>query len=167
MTEDKNVLVITRVFDAPVEKVWKYWTDEQLMKKWWGPKDFTAPHASIDFRVGGKYLNCMRGAAEPGGAVKDFWSTGIYKEIVPMKKIVVTDSFADEKGNVVPATEYGMKGFPLELEVTIEFEDMGDKTKMTLRHAGIANIDDAMRTGMTQGWNQSFDKMAEALNGKK
>lgn len=49
-------ITISRVFDAPREKVWKAWTDPELIKKWWGPKDFTAPRIEIDFRVGGKYL---------------------------------------------------------------------------------------------------------------
>ncbi len=167
---NKNVLVITRIFDAPIETVWKFWTEPEMLKKWWGPKDFTAPHISIDFRVGGKYLSCMRGKPMPDAPERDFWSTGTYREIIPMKKIVVTDSFADEKGNVVSAEHYGMKGFPMELEVTFMFEDLGDplrreasKTKMTLKHAGIANIDEEMRKGMEQGWGQSFDKLAESL----
>jgi len=55
-----NKLVIERVFDAPVARVWKAWTDPEQVKKWWGPKIFTAPLVSIDFRVGGTYLYCMQ-----------------------------------------------------------------------------------------------------------
>lgn len=172
--EDKNVLIIERIFDAPVETVWKYLSDPEMLKKWWGPANFTCPAAEIDFRVGGKYLSCMRGSPAEGAPVQDFWSTGTYKEIVPMKKIVVTDSFADEKGNVVPSTHYGMEGFPLELQITFEFEEMDgppsheasggqSKTKMTLRHEGIKDISDEMRSGMDQGWNESFDKIAHAI----
>src|SRR5512145_956811 len=91
-------LVITRVFDAPRELVWKAWTDPERFKLWWGPESFTAPACEIDLRVGGKYLACMR---SPEG--QDYWSTGVYRDIVPMKRIVYTDSFADDKGNVVPA----------------------------------------------------------------
>lgn len=96
-------LVLTRVFDAPRERVWKAWTQPEEVKRWWGPKGFTAPFVTIDFRVGGKYLYCMRA---PDG--KDYWSTGVYREIVPLEKIVATDSFADPEGNVVSATHYGM-----------------------------------------------------------
>jgi uncharacterized protein YndB with AHSA1/START domain len=71
-------LVITRIFDAPREKVWKAWTDPERVKRWWGPKDFTAPVIKIDLRVGGKYLYCMRSPE-----VKDFWSGGIFQEVVP------------------------------------------------------------------------------------
>jgi uncharacterized protein YndB with AHSA1/START domain len=99
----KQELFITRIFDAPRERVWKAWTEPELMKRWWGPKGFTTPYCEIDLRVGGKFLYCMR---SPEG--KDYWSTGVYREIVRLERIVCTDSFADEKGNVVPATQYGM-----------------------------------------------------------
>ena len=159
--QNKNELVITRVFDAPVATVWKYWTEPDLLKKWWGPKIFTCPFVKIDFRVGGKYLSCMRGSPVEGAPVQDFWSTGTYKEIVPVKKIVATDSFADEKGNVISASHYGMEGFPMELEVTIMFEEKDGKTTMTLRHVGMPAGEN--HNGANQSWNQSFDKLAEIL----
>lgn len=160
---DKNELVIERIFDAPIETVWKYWTEPEYFKKWWGPKIFTCPTVSIDLKVGGKFLGCMRGT-EGDYKDKDFWSTGTYKEIIPMKKIVVTDSFADERGNVVSSDHYGMKGMPLTMLVTVMFEEMPDgKTKMTLRHQGIKDIPDEHRKGMDQGWRESFDKMAAVL----
>src|SRR5688572_15941050 len=154
-------LIINRVFDAPVEVVWRAWTEPDQAKKWWGPKNFTAPTIQIDFRVGGKYLFCMRGAG-PDGKVQDFWSTGAYKEIVPNRKLVMTDSFADAEGNVVPASYYGMSGdFPLELEITITFQEDNGKTTMILRHAGMP----AGQEGdlAKQGWNESLDKLAESL----
>ena len=70
-------LLITRTFDSPRELVWKAWTDPERVKRWWGPKGFTAPFCKIDLRVGGVCLNCMR---SPDG--KDYWSTGVYREIV-------------------------------------------------------------------------------------
>ncbi|MCL7413087.1 MAG: SRPBCC domain-containing protein [ANME-2 cluster archaeon] len=99
-TEERE-LVITGIFDAPCEKVWKAWTDPESVKPWWGPKGFTSPVCKIDLRVGGKYLFSMR---SPEG--DDFWSTGVYREIVPLERIVATDSFADENGNVVPEHEH-------------------------------------------------------------
>jgi uncharacterized protein YndB with AHSA1/START domain len=125
-------LVITRVFDAPRELVWKAWTDPEHLMRWWGPKYFTSPACKIDLRVGGRYLFCMR---SPEG--KDFWSTGVYREIVEPERIVWTDSFADEKGNPVPASHYGLPGdWPEEMLVTVTFDEHQGKTKMTLRHAG-------------------------------
>jgi uncharacterized protein YndB with AHSA1/START domain len=166
MTESKNTpteapsereLVITRLFNAPRELVWKAWTEPEHMKHWWGPQNFTAPVCKIDLRVGGTYLYCMR---SPEG--QDYWSTGVYREIVPPERIVCTDSFADEQGNRVPASHYGMGGdWPSELLVTVTFEEHEGKTKFTLRHAGIpaGEMSDLTRAG----WNESFDKLAEAL----
>jgi uncharacterized protein YndB with AHSA1/START domain len=155
--QNKKELTITRIFDAPRELVWKAWTEPERFKRWWGPKDFTAPFCTIDLRVGGVYLNCMRW---PDG--KDYWSTGVYREIVPMERIVYTDSFADEKGNVVPATHYGMSAdIPLEMLVTVTFEEQKGKTKMTLRHVGLPP---GTHSDMANaGWNESFDKLAQSL----
>ena len=155
--KNKNELTITRIFDATRERVWKAWTEPELFKRWWGPKYFTAPVIKIDFRVGGKYVYCMRGPDN-----KDYWSTGVYREIVPMERIVYTDSFSDEKGNVVSASHYGLTGdFPLELRVTVTFEELKGRTKMTLRHVGIP--EGQMRDLTRAGWSGSFDKLAESI----
>jgi len=127
------------------------------VKRWWGPKGFTAPFCKIDLRVNGVLLYCMR---SPDG--KDYWSTGVYREIVKPERIVCTDSFADERGNVVPATHYGMSAdFPLEMLVTVTLEEHEGKTKLTLIHVGIPSGAD--RDGAHKGWNESFDKLAEHL----
>jgi uncharacterized protein YndB with AHSA1/START domain len=123
-------LVIERIFDAPRELVWKAWTEPEQLMRWWGPKGFTAPAAEMDFRVGGKYLFAMRSPEFHEGQV--LWSTGVYREIVPFERIVCTDCFADERGNVVPATYYGMNAdTPLEMLVTVTFEEHEGKTKLT------------------------------------
>ena len=153
----KGGVVITRIFDAPQERVWKAWTDPEQVRRWWGPRGFTTPVFQTDFRVGGALLYCMR---SPEG--KDYWGTGVYREIVPAKRIVYTDTFADEKGNVVPATYYGMSSeIPLEMLVTVTFENQDGKTKMTLKHDGLPAGKD--REGAQVGWSESFDKLAESL----
>lgn len=156
-TAEEQALVITRVFDAPREIVFKAWSEPERLMRWWGPKGFTTPVCKIDFRVGGRFLNCMR---SPEG--QDIWSTGVYEEIVAPERIVCTDSFADEKGNVVPASHYGMTGeIPIEMRISVTFEDLGGKTKMTLRHAGLPAGEHF--SGANEGWNQFFDKLAEEL----
>jgi uncharacterized protein YndB with AHSA1/START domain len=153
----EQVLVITRVFDAPRELVWKAWTECKRVMLWWGPKGFTTPFCKIDLRVGGVYHNCMR---SPEG--RDYWSTGIYREIVPLERMVCTDSFADKEGNVVPATNYGMSAdFPLEMLVKVTFEEVGGKTKLTLTHVGLPSGEDF--DNCRTGWNESFDKLAETF----
>ena len=155
-------LLITRIFDAPRELVWKAWTEPKQVMRWWGPKIFTSPSCKIDFGVGGKYLFCMRSNSGPEVWRKGIWSTGTYKEIVPLERIVCTDCFADERGNIVPAAQYGMgEDFPLETLVTVTFEKIqGNKTKMTLRHEGLPG---GIKDDAGTGWSESFDKLAQVL----
>jgi uncharacterized protein YndB with AHSA1/START domain len=78
-------LIVTRVFDAPIELVWKAWTNPEHIMRWWGPEGFTSPSAVIDFREGGMALVCMRAPKEFGG--QDMYSTWAYEKIVPMERI--------------------------------------------------------------------------------
>ena len=152
----QNEIVINRVFNLPVSIVWLAWTDAEYFKKWWGPRGFTCPSSKMEARVGGKYLNCMRG---PDG--KEYWSTGMVKELIPERKLVITDSFSDEKGNIKPASEYGMPGdWPKELLITVYLEEADGATKMKLKHQGIPN---EMREDCIKGWNESFDKLEENI----
>ncbi len=153
-------LVIRRTFDAPSKRVWKAFTDPGELRGWWGPKGFTTPFFSLDLHVGGVFRYCMR---SPEG--KDYWGTGVIREVVTGKRIVYTDSFADEKGNVVPATYYGLNpDTPLEMLATLTFEGANGKTKVTLRHAGLPIGPD--RDGAAQGWNEMFDKLAASLESR-
>src|SRR5579883_3431147 len=98
-------LVIERMFNAPVELVWRAWTEPEHFMKWWGPSIFTCPVCKIDLKVGGKYLWAMRW---PDG--RDNYNAGGYVEIIPLKKIVLKMNFSDKDGNVVPASYYGLTG---------------------------------------------------------
>lgn len=156
----QKTITITRIFDAPRARVWEVWTNPEHLKKWWGPKDFTAPVIKNDLRTGGKFLYAMHG---PAGSDfdKDMWSGGEYKEVVPMEKIVSTDDFMDEKGNVISPSEYGMPGDWGQMVVTVTFEDAGEgKTRLTIVHEGHpAEFADNANTG----WNESLDKFAAVL----
>lgn len=152
-------VVVTRVFSAGPERVFEAWTTPGLLQRWWGPKDFTAPVCKVDLKKGGKYHFCMR---SPEG--RDYWSTGVYREIEPPNRLVMSDSFADEKGNVVPAAHYGMGGnWPMEMLVKVTFEDREGGTKMTLVHSVGAAIPSQDLENMKSGWSQSFDKLAEVV----
>src|SRR6185437_15131487 len=121
-------MVVTRVFDAPRELVWKAWTDPKYVMQWWGPKGFTAPVCEMDFRVGGKFLCCMKA---PDG--QEFWNGGEYHEIVPHEKIVSSMYFSDSEGNKVEPAQLGIEHEAIEgaHDVTI-FEDLGNgQTKLT------------------------------------
>jgi uncharacterized protein YndB with AHSA1/START domain len=151
-----KTVFITRVLHASVRKAWEAWAEPEQFKKWWGPKDYTCPSASIDFKVGGRYLAAMKGPDE-----KEVWSTGVYKEIDPLKKIVCSDNFSDDKGNKVPASHYGIPGtWPDDVIISVSFEEIGKSTKMTMQQEGIP---EAMYDDCVTGWQQSFDKMESSL----
>lgn len=155
---DAGALVISRIFNAPRTLVWQVWTQPEHLMRWWGPQPFTAPIIKSDFRVGGKYLFCMR---SPDG--QDYWSTGVFQEIAEPERIVATDSFADAAGNAVPASHYGMPGdFPLEMLVTTTFEELGDQTRLTVRQAGMPAGD--IRANAELGWGSSLDKFAQVVD---
>lgn len=150
-------LTLTRIFHAPREIVFRAFSDPEQMKRWWGPKGFTLPICEVDFRVGGRSFSCMR---SPEG--KDYCGVGVYKEIVEPERIVVTDSFADENRNIVPATDYGMNSdMPLEMLITVTLENVVEGTMLTLTHEGIPPGDD--REDARQGWSESLDKLSEYL----
>ncbi len=157
----RNELLVTRVFDAPIERVWKAWSDPREVRKWWGPKGFTAPHVTSDFRMGGKFLYCMHGTGLDG-VERDYWSTGKFLDILPMQKIMMSLIFADKHGQPVPASHYGMPGkWADETRLTATFEFAKDgKTRLTIRQTGIPN---EMLEVSSIGWNQSLDKFAEVL----
>ena len=153
----ESAILITRTFDAPRELVFKAFIEPERMMRWWGPKDYTTPYCRIDARPGGATHCCMR---SPEG--KDYWSIGTYREVVAPERIVVTDSFSDPEGNVVPASYYDMGDeWPLEMLITLEFEEEDGGTKLTIRHEGIPAGEDSEMCGM--GWSESFDKLDEYL----
>ena len=125
--------------------------------RWWGPKGFTTPRCTIDFRVGGAWHLCMR---SPEG--RDYWCKGVYREIVVPELIVSTDCFADEAGNLVPPTHYGMSAdVPAEMLLTIRFAEQAGKTRLTLQQSLPLSL--AERIGAVEGWSQSLDRLAAEL----
>ena len=151
-------MVVTRVFDAPRELVWKAWTDPQYVMQWWGPKGFTAPVCKIDFRVGGKFLCCMK---SPDG--QEGWTAGEYHEIVPHEKIVYSMYFADSNGNEVDPAQYGIEHEAIDdARDMVIFEDFGNgQTKLTM--IGNETMEDAKNSGQLEGWNQLLDKVAAVI----
>jgi len=148
----KDAVVIERIFDASVDLIWQMWTQPDHFKEWYGPEGFTVPVAEMDVRVGGKRLVCLE---SPDGSMK-MWMTGEYVEVVSNERLVYTDSMSDENGNVISPSAMGMPdGHPETTEVTVLFEDVGGRTKMTMTHAGVP----ADSPGAT-GWNQAFAKLA-------
>jgi len=153
-------MVITRVFDAPRALVWEAWTNPNYVMQWWGPKGFTSPVCKIDFRVGGKFLCCMR---TPDG--QEFWNAGEYHEIVPQEKIVSSMYFSDSQGNKVDAAEYGIEHEAIaDAHDVVIFEDYGNgQTKLTF--IGNETMESAKASGQVEGWYEILDKLAAVIAG--
>jgi len=157
----KRDLVVTRVFHAPIERVWKAWTDPEQVMQWWGPDHFTSPSAEIDFREGGTSLVCMRAPKKFGG--QDMYSTWAYKKIVPMESIEYIHNLADKDGNKTDPGKLGMPpDFPRDQRNLVTFKAVGDnKTEMTVTEYDwtVGQMLELAETGL----NQCLDKMAASL----
>ena len=155
--------VISRVFDAPRDLVWKAFTEPERMRHWWGPKGFTVIAAKMDLRPGGTYHYGLK--APDGSAI---WGKFVFREIVAPKRMVFINSFSDEAGGT---TRHPMHAaWPLEMLSSFTFEDEpGGKTKVTVRWAPYnATHDecktfDTLRESMQQGWTGTMDQLANYL----
>ena len=150
--------VITRVFDAPRELVWKAFTEPARMKAWWGPKGFTVLHSKMDLRPGGIYHYGMRA---PDGS--EMWGKMAYREIAPPERIVWVNSFSDKEGNV--ARHHLHMAWPLEVLSTLTLETQGSGTKLTIRglppnaSAAERKTFDENGASMQQGWTGTLDQL--------
>jgi uncharacterized protein YndB with AHSA1/START domain len=135
-------LLIVRTFNAPPSLVFSLWSSAEHMKRWMGPKDFTCPEVAIDFRVGGSYRVMIR-SAERG----ENWFGGVYREIVPDKRLVFTFSWDNEGPSA-----------GVETLVTITFEERDGKTVQTFHQAPFRNVE--RRDSHVGGWSGAFDKAA-------
>jgi uncharacterized protein YndB with AHSA1/START domain len=151
MANEAQELVLTRVFDAPRELVFKAWTDPRRMEKWWGPHRFTNPVCELDARVGGAIRIHMRA---PNGVV--YPMTGVYQEVVEPERLVFVSSAMDADGNPL-----------FDILNTVTFEDQNGKTKQTLRARVIKITPQAppYLAGMEQGWTQTLERLDAYLAG--
>ena len=155
--------VISRVFEAPRDLLWKCFTDPEHMKQWWGPKGVKVVKSKMDLRPGGTYHYGMQ---TPDGKV--MWGRMVYREIVPREKLVFINSFSDESGGV---TRHPLAPtWPLEMMSVFTFEDQSDgKTKFTVRwspHEATAEEQaafDAGHASMTGGWSGTLEQLEAYL----
>ena len=144
-TSDRE-LVLTRLIDAPREKVFRCWTDPELLKQWFAPLPYTTPHAELDVRPGGSNLIVMK---SPEG--QEMPNRGVYLEVVPGKRLVFTNAYTS-------AWEPSDKPF---MTVILTFEDEGGKTRYTARvkHWSVADRETHEKMGFHQGWGQCADQL--------
>lgn len=147
MTEAVHELVLTRLIDAPREKLFRCWTEPALMKQWFAPAPHTTPIAEVDLRVGGANRVVMK---SPEG--QEFACPGTYLEIVPNQKLVFTDAYT---GNWMPS------GKPF-MTAIITFEEEAGKTRYTarVRHWSKEDYDTHVKMGFHEGWGKCADQLA-------
>jgi uncharacterized protein YndB with AHSA1/START domain len=152
-TTGSRLLQITREFKVPVETLFKAFTTAEAIKAWWWPKGLYADKVEYDFQEGGDYFINMKGYDQGGGGM-----AGHFENIIENKRIVMSDQFADEDGNVISAKEAKMPGtWPEWIFITLDFESLGDNSsRLNLSQEGIPN---ELQEECLQGWNESFDKL--------
>jgi uncharacterized protein YndB with AHSA1/START domain len=160
---DTNVeFVITRVFNAPRDLVFKTMTETEHLQKWWGPKGCTIEVASHEPRAGGVFHYRM---VFPGGV--DMWGKFQYREITAPERIVFINGFADAQGNSIrnPMSP----SWPLEMLITTTLVEQGGKTALTLRSQPINASELERQTflaghaSMQQGFGGMYDQYEEYL----
>jgi uncharacterized protein YndB with AHSA1/START domain len=155
---------ITRVVDAPRDKVWRAWTEVEHLKQWWGPKGFAVTHCRVDLRPGGLMHYCLR---MPDGG--EMWGKFVYREIVKPERLVWINSFSDEDGGT---TVHPMSpDWPREMHTKVTFEDLGGKTRVTVQWTPVdasAEIErktfEQGRDSMKQGWSGTFEQLESYLS---
>jgi uncharacterized protein YndB with AHSA1/START domain len=144
-TTDQHVL-ITRVFDAPRERVFQAWTDPEALAAWYGPEHIEVPRdlIEIDLRVGGRYQLTMLG---PEGS--EFTVGYEIVELVEPELLVLRSD---------PMPQMGM---PEPSVLRVEFHDHGTRTRMTLSDGPYPTPG---RDGAETGWTAAFTKLAALLS---
>jgi uncharacterized protein YndB with AHSA1/START domain len=143
--DTSSTLTINRSFDASPRRVFDAWTNPDSRTGWWGPKNFTKLLQEIDLQVGGRH---RLGMVSPEG--EQHVSGGVYREIVPPQRLVMTEAWEDAEGK--PGHE---------TLVTITLDQRDDRTEMVFVQTGFE--DAASRDGHREGWTEAFDALAAAF----
>jgi uncharacterized protein YndB with AHSA1/START domain len=155
--------VIKRTFNAPLDRMWRAWTDPEHMAKWWGPKGFSSKIVMLDPRPGGI---CHYHLQSPQG--QEMWSKLLYREIVPKERLVFIVAFSDEAGGI---THHPMhEGWPLQILSTITFSEKDGKTTVTVHWVPYEATLEERRVfedgaaSMQAGWTGTFEKLEDCLD---
>ena len=143
---------VVREFNAPIEKVWKAWTEPDQLEKWWGPKPWVAKTKSMDFTVGGAWLYYMEG---PDGQIH--WSYVTFTAIEKGCRFAADAVFSDENGNTVPGAPVG--------HWDNKFVAVGDKTKVVVDLSFDEEADFKMlvEMGFEGGFTMGLNQLEELL----
>jgi uncharacterized glyoxalase superfamily protein PhnB/uncharacterized protein YndB with AHSA1/START domain len=146
-------LTVVREFDAPLELIWKAWTESEILDQWWAPKPYRAETKSMDFREGGSWLYCMVG---PKG--DSAWCRVDYKTIKPYKSITSIDQFCDENGKV--NTEFPSMNWKKEFSQT----DSGTTVRVEIAFAKEADMETIIKMGFQEGFTAGLGNLDHYLS---
>lgn len=139
--------VLRRRFAAPIERVFAACTRAELLARWFSPKAFETCDVEVDLRVGGRFAFRMAGA--PG----TYAAEGIYREITPPNRLVLTWRWTQGPPDEPPDGVTSL--------VTFDLVPDGDGTTLTLTHEGLP--DRAQADSHGEGWGETLDKLARLL----
>jgi uncharacterized protein YndB with AHSA1/START domain len=147
IADDDRDLALTRLILAAPDKVFRCWTEPELIKQWFCPPPYTVTHAETDVRAGGASLVVMR---SPEG--QEFPNRGVYLDVVPNRRIVATDAF----------TEAWLPSAKPFMVMVLTFDDEGGHTRYTARVRHWTHEDRATHEsmGFYQGWGIATDQLA-------
>jgi uncharacterized protein YndB with AHSA1/START domain len=139
-------LELSRIYNAPRERVFAAWTDPDKAARWWVPQDCTLVSCKMDVRAGGGWHRRMR---VPDGTVIAKW--GEYREVLSPQRLVFTYNSEYADGTVDPETL-----------VTVTLEDLGGgRTRLTLRHERFWS--EPARVGHTGGWTGALERLVQYM----
>jgi len=145
MIATESTLVIERTFTAPVEMIWRAWTDRDELLKWFCPSDFKVAFCELDPRVGGEWRSGME---SPEG--EKHIAHGRIVSMDPPRKLVMTHQWEKEDGGVKPETT-----------ITVEIVEQGNHSKMTFTQEGFWSIE--ARDMHNEGWSECFQNLEKSL----
>ena len=160
--EANRPFVISRVFDAQRDIVWKSWTEAERLKQWWGPKGFIVHTSKVDLRPGGIF---HYGMTAPDGS--EMWGRFLYREIEAPRRMVYINSFSDADGGL--SRHPGHLDWPLQILSTVTFEEAGGKTTVTVRWEALDATELERKTfkdghpSMQQGWTGTLEQLSDYL----
>lgn len=147
-------LTLTRLLDAPRERVWQAWTDPVILQKWWGPRGVTNPTCEWEATPGGKINIVMLAGDELGEMKGQEWPmTGQMQEVTPQEKIVFTGGPTADGKQI------------LETLTTVTFQEQDGKTNLNVHIEVTKTTPEAEGplAGMEMGWNQQLEKLTEQV----
>ena len=162
LAEDAGEFVISRVFKAPRELMFRVWTEREHLMQWFGPKGFTMFACTSDPRPGGKMHYGLRA---PNGA--EMWGLWVFTAVEPPSRFSFVTSFSDANGGITRAP-FG-DDWPLEWSSDVEFTEQEGRTTIFMRGRAIKATEAEMRKfadsfgSMNQGWTGTFEQLGEYL----